>query len=51
MADPERDDLVEAGDVIATGTPAGVGPVVPGDRIEIEVEGVGILENVVVAAP
>ena len=42
---------LEPGDVIATGTPAGVGPVSPGDRIEIEVEGVGILENVVVDAP
>lgn len=38
------------GDVIATGTPAGIAPVVPGDRIEIEVEGVGVLVNSVVAA-
>jgi 2-keto-4-pentenoate hydratase/2-oxohepta-3-ene-1,7-dioic acid hydratase in catechol pathway len=36
---------LEAGDVIATGTPAGVAPVVPGDKIEVEVEGIGILEN------
>ena len=36
---------LEPGDVIATGTPAGVAPVSEGDRIEIEVEGVGVLEN------
>jgi 2-keto-4-pentenoate hydratase/2-oxohepta-3-ene-1,7-dioic acid hydratase in catechol pathway len=33
------------GDLIATGTPAGVGPVVAGDVIEITVEGVGTLRN------
>lgn len=32
-------------DVILTGTPAGVGPVKPGDRIEIEIEGIGKLIN------
>ena len=37
------------GDVIMTGTPSGVGPFVPGDVVEIEVEGVGILKNPVVA--
>lgn len=37
------------GDVILTGTPAGVGPLQVGDRVEVEVEGVGILENTVVA--
>jgi 2-keto-4-pentenoate hydratase/2-oxohepta-3-ene-1,7-dioic acid hydratase in catechol pathway len=36
---------LEPGDVIATGTPAGVAPVAVGDRIEIEVEGIGVLEN------
>ncbi len=36
---------LEPGDVIATGTPAGVAPVEVGDRIEIEVEGIGVLEN------
>jgi 2-keto-4-pentenoate hydratase/2-oxohepta-3-ene-1,7-dioic acid hydratase in catechol pathway len=36
------------GDVISTGTPAGVGPLVPGDEVEIEVEGIGILRNTVV---
>jgi 2-keto-4-pentenoate hydratase/2-oxohepta-3-ene-1,7-dioic acid hydratase in catechol pathway len=33
------------GDVIATGTPAGVGPLVAGDTVEISVAGVGVLRN------
>lgn len=33
------------GDVILTGTPAGVGPVEAGQRVEIEVEGIGTLSN------
>jgi 2-keto-4-pentenoate hydratase/2-oxohepta-3-ene-1,7-dioic acid hydratase in catechol pathway len=33
------------GDVILTGTPAGVGPVEPGQRVEVEIEGIGILSN------
>jgi 2-keto-4-pentenoate hydratase/2-oxohepta-3-ene-1,7-dioic acid hydratase in catechol pathway len=33
------------GDVILTGTPAGVGPIKPGDVVEVEVEGIGVLEN------
>ena len=37
------------GDVIATGTPPGVGPIVPGDRVAVTVEGVGELANDVVA--
>src|SRR6185437_12964190 len=36
---------LEPGDLIPTGTPAGVGPVNPGDRIQIEIEGLGVLEN------
>lgn len=36
---------MEPGDVIATGTPAGVGPLVSGDVVEIEIEGIGILKN------
>ena len=36
------------GDLIATGTPKGVGPVVAGDVIEVSVEGVGTLRNLVV---
>ena len=37
------------GDVIMTGTPSGVGPIVAGDVVEIFVEGVGTLTNSVVA--
>ena len=36
------------GDVIATGTPAGVGPLHAGDRVEIRIDGVGVLKNPVV---
>jgi 2-keto-4-pentenoate hydratase/2-oxohepta-3-ene-1,7-dioic acid hydratase in catechol pathway len=36
---------LEPGDVISTGTPEGVGPLSDGDRVEIEVEGVGTLEH------
>ena len=39
------------GDVLATGTPAGVGPVVAGDTVEVSVEGVGTLSNPVVDLP
>lgn len=38
------------GDVIATGTPAGVGPVKPGDVVEVRIEGIGALANPVVGA-
>jgi 2-keto-4-pentenoate hydratase/2-oxohepta-3-ene-1,7-dioic acid hydratase in catechol pathway len=38
------------GDVIATGTPSGVGPLTPGDRVTIKVEGVGSLSNPCAAA-
>ncbi|HEX7464885.1 MAG TPA: fumarylacetoacetate hydrolase family protein [Actinomycetota bacterium] len=33
------------GDVLMTGTPEGIGPLAPGDRVEVEVEGIGILAN------
>jgi 2-keto-4-pentenoate hydratase/2-oxohepta-3-ene-1,7-dioic acid hydratase in catechol pathway len=33
------------GDVIATGTPAGVGPLVSGDIVEVDVAGIGVLRN------
>lgn len=36
---------LEPGDVIATGTPPGIGPLKPGDRITVSVEGVGKLTN------
>lgn len=35
------------GDVILTGTPFGVGPLHPGDRVRVEIEGIGRLENTV----
>ena len=38
------------GDVIFSGTPSGIGPLSAGDTVEIEVEGVGVLQNPVVAA-
>jgi 2-keto-4-pentenoate hydratase/2-oxohepta-3-ene-1,7-dioic acid hydratase in catechol pathway len=37
------------GDVIATGTPAGVGPLVAGDIVDVSVSGVGVLRNPVQA--
>jgi len=40
---------LETGDVIMTGTTAGVGPVKPGDVVEVEIEGIGTLRNTVVA--
>jgi 2-keto-4-pentenoate hydratase/2-oxohepta-3-ene-1,7-dioic acid hydratase in catechol pathway len=41
---------LEPGDLIATGTPEGVGPLVDGDVVEIEVSGVGVLRNRVARA-
>jgi len=38
------------GDVIATGTTAGVGPMQPGDTVEVEIEGIGVLRNRIVKA-
>ena len=42
---------LEPGDVITTGTPAGVGNLSPGDVIELFADGIGRLRNPVVAAP
>jgi len=36
---------LEPGDIVSTGTPAGVGSLSDGDRVEVEVEGVGTLEH------
>lgn len=36
---------LEPGDLVATGTPAGVGPLAPGDVVEVEIPGVGLLRN------
>lgn len=38
------------GDVVLTGTPAGVGPIVPGDSVSVEIQGIGALVNPVVRA-
>jgi 2-keto-4-pentenoate hydratase/2-oxohepta-3-ene-1,7-dioic acid hydratase in catechol pathway len=35
---------LEPGDVILTGTPEGVGPLAPGDVLEVEIDGVGTLK-------
>lgn len=40
---------LEAGDIVLTGTPSGVAPLVAGDVVEVEVSGVGVLRNPVVA--
>jgi 2-keto-4-pentenoate hydratase/2-oxohepta-3-ene-1,7-dioic acid hydratase in catechol pathway len=40
---------LEPGDLVATGTPAGVGPLVPGDVVEVEIPAVGVLRNFVAA--
>jgi 2-keto-4-pentenoate hydratase/2-oxohepta-3-ene-1,7-dioic acid hydratase in catechol pathway len=40
---------LEPGDCVFTGTPAGVSPIVPGDRIEVEIDGIGVLANSVCA--
>lgn len=36
---------LEPGDIVSTGTPAGIGPMNPGDIVEVEVESVGVLRN------
>jgi 2-keto-4-pentenoate hydratase/2-oxohepta-3-ene-1,7-dioic acid hydratase in catechol pathway len=40
---------LEPGDIVATGTPSGVGPLVPGDVVEVEVVGVSKVSNPVEA--
>src|SRR5271155_3455380 len=40
---------LEPGDLIATGTPPGVGPIEPGSVVRVEIAGIGVLENAVVA--
>ncbi len=36
------------GDVISTGTPAGIGPMEPGDRVDVQIDGIGVLSNTLV---
>lgn len=40
-----RDITLEPHDLVLTGTPAGVGNLSPGDRVELEIEGIGVLAN------
>ncbi len=42
-----RQFTLEEGDLIFTGTPAGVSPLAPGDVVEVEIEGIGVLKNTV----
>jgi 2-keto-4-pentenoate hydratase/2-oxohepta-3-ene-1,7-dioic acid hydratase in catechol pathway len=37
---------LEPGDVLMTGTPSGIGPMTRGDAVEVEVQGIGVLRNV-----
>jgi 2-keto-4-pentenoate hydratase/2-oxohepta-3-ene-1,7-dioic acid hydratase in catechol pathway len=41
---------LEHGDIIATGTPPGVGKLIVGDEVEIEIEKIGVLKNSVIRA-
>lgn len=42
---------LEPGDLLLTGTPAGVGPLQPGDMVDISIEGIGSLRNPVRSSP
>ncbi len=45
LATISRVMTLEPGDVIATGTPAGVGPLTDGDVVQVRIEGIGVLRN------
>lgn len=49
IAHISRFATLEPGDVIATGTPEGVGRVAPEDRVEVEIDGIGTLSNPFIA--
>ncbi|MGL4287266.1 MAG: fumarylacetoacetate hydrolase family protein, partial [Phreatobacter sp.] len=49
VANLSRHYALAPGDLIFTGTPAGVGPVVPGDRLEAAVAGLGRLSITITA--
>lgn len=38
---------LEPGDVVTTGTPSGIGPMSPGDKVDVQIEGIGTLSNTV----
>ncbi|MDN6748331.1 MAG: fumarylacetoacetate hydrolase family protein, partial [Brevibacterium sp.] len=44
-ADLSQHMTLEPGDVILTGTPAGVGQIVSGNRVDIAIDGLGVLSN------
>jgi 2-keto-4-pentenoate hydratase/2-oxohepta-3-ene-1,7-dioic acid hydratase in catechol pathway len=46
-----RCTTLRPGDLVAMGTPEGVGPIAPGDRLEVEIERLGTLRNSVVREP
>jgi 5-oxopent-3-ene-1,2,5-tricarboxylate decarboxylase/2-hydroxyhepta-2,4-diene-1,7-dioate isomerase len=48
VADLARTITLVPGDVILSGTPANSRPVEPGDVVEVEVEGLGVLRNLIV---
>jgi 2-keto-4-pentenoate hydratase/2-oxohepta-3-ene-1,7-dioic acid hydratase in catechol pathway len=39
---------MEPGDIVATGTPSGIGPIKPGDILEASIEKIGTLSNEVI---
>jgi len=39
--------MLEPGDLVLTGTPSGIGPLNPGDRVEVSIPGLGVLANTV----
>lgn len=49
LAYASRMMTLEPGDLVLTGTPAGVGPLADGDRLEVEIPGLGVLANPVEA--
>ena len=51
VADLARTITLLPGDVILSGTPANSRPIVPGDLVEVEVEGLGTLRNTIVVGP
>jgi len=51
VADIARNITLEPGDILLSGTPANSRPVQPGDVVEVEVEGLGILSNRIVHGP
>jgi len=51
VADIARNITLEPGDILLSGTPANSRPVEPGDIVEVEVEGLGILKNRIVKGP